>query len=283
MSSKHRAAAECGVDGRILTLPSNIDQAALEGELQQLSDDPSVHGVLLQRPLPAGLNAVAATAKIAPLKDVDGLHPTSVGMLHTRGVFPPHAPCTAIACMKLLRRYHVPFVGRNAVVLGNSNIIGRPMAELLLAEGACVTTIPFAEALSDGASTAQSIIKEANILVSAFGVKEIVKGSWIKPGAAVLDVGLTAVCDSSKRNGFRLIGDVQFEEARKVAGWITPVPGGIGPVTVATLMENTLRAWQVCCVAGLDVNTGAVKASHLLWPKYRPERNRSSEYFFVKY
>lgn len=235
---KHEAATECGFVSSKIELPADVPQAVVEETVKQLNADPNVHGILVQLPLPAHINESDVLDLIAPEKDVDGLHPTNVGLMHSKKKQPFFLPCTPLGCIELLKRYNITIAGRRAVVLGRSNIVGLPVSHLLLQENATVTVCH-----SRTVDTA-SIVKEADIVIAACGQAGLVRGSWIKPGAAIIDVGTNAVTDTTKKAGFRLVGDVNFEEAKEVAGFITPVPGGVGPMTIAMLLTNTLRGYK---------------------------------------
>jgi 5,10-methylene-tetrahydrofolate dehydrogenase/methenyl tetrahydrofolate cyclohydrolase len=269
LKNKERAALACGFESKTLHFPRDITQESLEQEIVRLEQDPTVHGIIVQRPLPPHLNPVAASSSVSPIKDVDGLHPSNIGLLHSRNSNPIHVPCTAMAVMRLLRHYKVPIVGKRAVILGASNIAGRPISELLLTEGATVTTLG-----RINKKIIETIVRKADILVTACGERGLIHGDMVKPGAAVVDVGLSPIRDDTRPNGFRLVGDVDFESVVKVAGWITPVPGGVGPMTVSMLMENTVRAYQLC----IDGHTSKelIKAAERLWTNASDESNVAS-------
>jgi methylenetetrahydrofolate dehydrogenase (NADP+)/methenyltetrahydrofolate cyclohydrolase len=226
--TKDRAAREAGIEARTIRLPADTPQATLLDTIQALNDDPSVDGILVQLPLPRGIDPRAVIETIDPAKDVDGFHPMNVG--HLADGRPALVPCTPLGVMKLLRAIGVPTAGARAVVLGRSVIVGRPLASLLLAADATVTI-----AHSRTRDLAAEC-RRADILIAAVGKPEMVRGDWIQPGATVIDVGINRLPDG------RLVGDVAFEECARVAGAITPVPGGVGPMTVACLLENTLTA-----------------------------------------
>jgi 5,10-methylene-tetrahydrofolate dehydrogenase/methenyl tetrahydrofolate cyclohydrolase len=200
--------------------------------------DPAVHGVLVQLPLPAHVSEERVLSAIGLAKDVDGFHPVNIGRLAMRGRDPLFVPCTPKGCLELLLRAHIPLSGKRAVVVGRSNIVGAPAAMLLQRHDATVTVVhsrtPPAEL--------QRLVGEADVVVDALGSPEFVKGAWIKPGAAVIDVGINPVPDASKKTGYRLVGDVEYEAAAQRAGFITPVPGGVGPMTIAMLLQNTVEA-----------------------------------------
>ncbi len=200
--------------------------------------DPAVHGVLVQLPLPKHVNEERVLGAISLEKDVDGFHPTNVGRLAMRGRDPLFVPCTPKGAIELLERAGVPIAGKRAVVIGRSNIVGTPAAMLLQRRDATVTVV------HSRTPDPAAVVREADIVVAAVGVPEFVKGGWLKRGAAVIDVGINPVPDASKKTGYRLVGDVAYAEAAAVAGAITPVPGGVGPMTIAMLLQNTLEGAQ---------------------------------------
>jgi len=208
--------------------------------IDQLNSDPTVHGILVQLPLPAQINTHAVINAIDPDKDVDGFHLINVGRLTTgeSGL----VPCTPLGCMMLLRAYAGDLSGQNAVIVGRSNIVGKPMAALLLAAH-CTVTVAHSRTkdLTD-------VCRQADILIAAVGRAEMIQGDWIKPGATVIDVGINRIDGENGKK--RLVGDVEFASARAVAGAITPVPGGVGPMTIACLLRNTVQA--ACAVNGID-------------------------------
>lgn len=216
-------------------LPETTSEAELLTLIGRLNNDPEIHGILVQLPLPNGLDARRITNAILPEKDVDGLGEVNAGRLAVN--LPGIVPCTPLGCLMLLRDQLGDMKGQHAVVIGASNLVGKPMALLLLAEG-CTVTIAHIHTRDTAA-----LAREADILVVATGCRELVRGDWIKPGATVIDVGITRTQTASGKS--RLVGDVAFEEAVKVAGRITPVPGGVGPMTIACLLKNTLTAAQM--------------------------------------
>lgn len=229
--NKEKAAGEIGIRSSVVRLPAGVSQAELLGIIDGLNRDPGVHGILVQAPVPAGLDFEAIVLAIDPAKDVDGFHPLNMGLL-ARG-FPGRIPgriaCTPKGVMRLLRESGIDPAGRHAVVVGRSTIVGRPMSLLLLAADATVTICH--RATRDlGALT-----RTADILVVAAGRPGMITADMVKPGAAVIDVGMN-------RTAGGLVGDVDFAGVRETAGWITPVPGGVGPMTVAMLLENTVEA-----------------------------------------
>ncbi len=226
--TKDRAAREAGIDARTIRLPADTPQTALLETIAALNADAAIDGILVQLPLPRGIDQRVVIEAIDPAKDVDGFHPINVGYLADGR--PALVPCTPLGVMKLLRSAQVPVSGSRAIVLGRSAIVGRPMASLLLAADATVTI-----AHSRTRDLAEEC-RRADILIAAVGKPEMVTGDWIQPGATVIDVGINRLPDG------RLVGDVAFQSAASVAGAITPVPGGVGPMTVACLLENTLTA-----------------------------------------
>jgi len=237
--SKQKACAEVGIESFGHELPASISQAELEAVVQNLNADPRVHGILVQLPLPEHLDEERVLGTISLQKDVDGFHPVNIGRLSMKGREPLFVPCTPAGCMVLLEEAGAQFKGANAVVLGRSNIVGLPAAMLLLRRD-CTVTICHSRT-KDLAATC----READILIAAVGRPEMVKRDWVKPGALVIDVGINKISDASKKSGSRLVGDVAFEEVKEVAGGLTPVPGGVGPMTIAMLLQNTLRGAEL--------------------------------------
>ncbi len=236
--NKARVAGELGFTATTRQLPANVDRAALADTLADLNADPAVHGILVQLPLPAHLDAHAVIRAIRPDKDVDGFHPFNVGLVALDAHADAFVPCTPAGGMILIKRaLGAGLVGREALVLGRSNIVGKPMAALLVAESATVTLA------HSKSRNLPALARRADILIAAVGRPELVRGDWIKPGAVVIDVGINRVPAPERGPAkTRLVGDVAFAEAVEVAGAITPVPGGVGPMTIALLMANTLTA-----------------------------------------
>jgi 5,10-methylene-tetrahydrofolate dehydrogenase/methenyl tetrahydrofolate cyclohydrolase len=234
--AKHRACDETGIKSFATNLPADISQQKLEEVIRDLANDTNIHGILVQLPIPMELDEERILNAVPLEKDVDGFHPVNIGRLAQKGRQPLFAPCTPSGIIYLLKKYANPLEGKRAVVIGRSNIVGMPVSLLLLRENATVTIC------HSRTKDLPSVAKEADILVAAIGKPEMVKGDWIKPGAVVIDVGVNRVVDSSKKRGYRLVGDVAFAEALEVAAAITPVPGGVGPLTIAMLMKNTLTA-----------------------------------------
>ncbi|MCI0713980.1 MAG: bifunctional methylenetetrahydrofolate dehydrogenase/methenyltetrahydrofolate cyclohydrolase FolD [Chloroflexi bacterium] len=236
---KHKACADVGFETVDHQIDADIDQESLENLVHELNTDPRVHGILVQLPLPGHLNEEAVLNAISLEKDVDGFHPINIGHLAMRNREPLFMPATPAGCMVLLEEAGAQFEGANAVVLGRSNIVGLPAAMMLQQRDATVTIV------HSRTKNPKEICQRADILVAAVGRAEIVKGDWIKPGAIVIDVGTNRVDDPTAKNGYRLVGDVAFDEAKEIAGAITPVPGGVGPMTITMLLQNTLRAAQL--------------------------------------
>ncbi|NKB42812.1 MAG: bifunctional methylenetetrahydrofolate dehydrogenase/methenyltetrahydrofolate cyclohydrolase FolD [Alphaproteobacteria bacterium] len=230
--SKRKTAVKLGMESFEHTLPADVDQQTVLALVQQLNDDPKVHGILVQLPLPAHLDDKPVILAIDPLKDVDGLHPENVGRLMAGET--GMVSCTPLGCQLLLRRQIGDMTGKDAVVIGRSLLFGKPMAQLLLSENCTVTM-----AHSRTADLAGHC-RRADILVAAVGRPEMVKADWVKPGAVVIDVGINRLPGEGDKD--RLVGDVDFDAVSSVASAITPVPGGVGPMTIACLMFNALRA-----------------------------------------
>jgi len=233
--NKNKRAVECGMTSFEHFLPPEITEAELLAVVERLNLDPTVHGILVQLPLPKHIDSQLVIDSIDPAKDVDGFHPINVGRLVTGG--PALVPCTPLGCVMLLKRELGSLSGKSAIVLGRSNIVGKPMAQLLLRESATVTIA------HSRTHDLPGECRRADIVVAAVGQPEMVRGDWIKPGATVIDVGINRV-PGAEPGKTKLVGDVNFAEAVQVAGAITPVPGGVGPMTIAVLLRNALEA---CC------------------------------------
>ncbi|MAT41918.1 MAG: bifunctional methylenetetrahydrofolate dehydrogenase/methenyltetrahydrofolate cyclohydrolase FolD [Anaerolineaceae bacterium] len=236
---KHKACQEVGINSYAIEMPKTSTQEEVEKKVKELNADPNVHGILVQLPLPSGLDEEKVLNVISIEKDVDGFHPLNIGRLAQKGRDPLFVPCTPAGSIYLLKKVVPKIEGKNAVVLGRSNIVGMPVALLLVRENATVTIC------HSRTKDLPGVVRQADILIAAVGRPEMVKGDWIKPGAVVIDVGVNRVEDPSAKRGYRLVGDVDFEEAKEVAGVITPVPGGVGPMTIAMLLQNTLRAAEL--------------------------------------
>jgi len=230
--SKKKGCEECGIASFGADLSADATEAEVLKVVADFNANPAVHGILVQLPLPDHVNEARVLDAISLEKDVDGFHPTNIGMLAMRGREPQYVPCTPKGCIELLERYDVPIAGKRAVVVGRSNIVGLPAALLLQNRDATVTMV------HSRTPDAESIIREADIVIAALGRAEHVRGDWLKPGCVVIDVGINAVDDASRKMGYRLVGDVNYAEAADVASAITPVPGGVGPMTIAMLLRN---------------------------------------------
>ncbi|KAM6528222.1 tetrahydrofolate synthase [Fusarium falciforme] len=233
---KLKAAAEAGIDSKLLHYPESITEAELLDHIRQLNNDPIVHGILVQLPLPSHISEYTVTSFVADEKDVDGFGTRNIGELAKRGGKPLFVPCTPKGVMILLKEAGVDLKGKNAVVLGRSDIVGSPVSYLLRNADATVTVC------HSKTKNIENYIKEADVVVAAIGQPQFVQGSWLKPGAVVIDVGTNFLLDSTKKSGYRLVGDVDYAAASEVASAITPVPGGVGPMTVAMLMQNVIDA-----------------------------------------
>ncbi|HMK07872.1 MAG TPA: bifunctional methylenetetrahydrofolate dehydrogenase/methenyltetrahydrofolate cyclohydrolase FolD [Anaerolineales bacterium] len=236
VKGKRKACAEAGIESFGHELPATATQEEVEGLVARLNQDAKVHGILVQLPLPAGLDEESVLKAISIEKDVDGFHPLNIGRLAQKGREPLFVPCTPAGCLVLLKKAGAKLDGANAVVVGRSNIVGMPAALLLVKENATVTIC------HSRTKDLPGVCRSADVLIAAIGRTEMIRGSWIKPGAYVIDVGINRVEDPTAKSGHRLVGDVAYDEAVEVAGAITPVPGGVGPMTIALLLQNTLRA-----------------------------------------
>ncbi|MGY3437720.1 MULTISPECIES: bifunctional methylenetetrahydrofolate dehydrogenase/methenyltetrahydrofolate cyclohydrolase FolD [unclassified Marinovum] len=245
--SKGKQTVEVGMNSYEHKRDTSITQDALLALIDDLNNDPKVHGILVQLPLPDHLDEDLVINAIDPAKDVDGFHISNVGLLGTGQN--SMVPCTPLGCLMMLRDHHGSLSGMNAVVIGRSNIVGKPMAQLLLGDS-CTVTIAHSRT-----KDIQEVTRRADIVVAAVGRAEMVTGDWIKPGATVIDVGINRIDAPEKGEGkTRLVGDCHFDSCSEVAGAITPVPGGVGPMTIACLLANTLTA---CCRAnGLEAPQG---------------------------
>jgi len=239
VTSKGKACEELGMGSVSHHLSADITQADLEKLVKKLNADKKVNGILVQLPLPSHLNEERVLQLINIEKDVDGFSPINIGRLAQKGREPLFVPCTPYGCIYLLEQAGVKIEGANAVVLGRSNIVGMPAALLLVSKNATVTIC------HSRTRDLPGVVRQADILIAAIGKTQMVHGDWIKPGAAVIDVGINSIPDATKKSGHRLVGDVNFEEAKEVAGFITPVPGGVGPMTIAMLMRATLHAAEI--------------------------------------
>jgi len=239
VSSKQKTCGELGIESFGHHLPATASQSEVEDLVTELNADPRVNGILVQLPLPAGLYEEDVLRKISIEKDVDGFHPINIGRLAQKGRDPLFVPCTPAGCIVMLDKLGVTLDGASAVVLGRSNIVGMPVALLLVRRNATVTIC------HSRTKNLPDVVRQADVLIAAVGRAQMVRGSWVKPGAVVIDVGINRIEDPSHPKGSRLVGDVNFNEVKEVAGAITPVPGGVGPMTIAMLMRNTVRAAKI--------------------------------------
>ena len=239
VASKGKATEEAGMYSRTIRLPATTSETELLKLLDELNADPRIHGILCQLPLPKQIHTETVLNRVSPSKDVDGFHPINVGKL-VLGDPTAFRPATPYGVQQMLIRSGIETKGAHAVVIGRSTLVGKPMANLLIQSGpGGDATVTICHSRSVDLPT---IARTADILIVAIGKPEFVKGDWIKPGATVIDVGINRIEDTSKKSGYRLVGDVAFNEAKEVAGAITPVPGGVGRMTIAMLMVNTLQA-----------------------------------------
>jgi 5,10-methylene-tetrahydrofolate dehydrogenase/methenyl tetrahydrofolate cyclohydrolase len=236
---KQKACQEVGIDSFGNKLPADAPQEVVEALVADLNADPRVHGILVQLPLPKHLNEERILELISIEKDVDGFHPINIGRLAMKGREPLFVPCTPYGAVVLLEEAGAQISGANAVVLGRSNIVGLPAAMLLIHRDATVTVC------HSRTKDLPSVVRQADILIAAVGRPEMVRGDWVKPGAYVIDVGSNKLDDPSAEKGYRWVGDVCYDEVKEVAGAITPSPGGVGPMTIAMLIKNTLRGAEL--------------------------------------
>ena len=232
--NKQKAAAEVGIESQLVRLPDSADESTVLKAVQDLNNDESVDAFLVQLPLPASIDELRVTAAIAPEKDADGLHPENLGQLLVGGAAP--RPCTPSGCMALLDDAGIELKGKTAVVVGRSAIVGKPMALMLLERHATVTIC------HSRTADLNEVVARADVVVAAVGRPRFIPGDWIKPGAAVVDVGINRLPPATEGGKGKLVGDVDFDSAVAVAGHITPVPGGVGPMTVAMLLQNAFLA-----------------------------------------
>ena len=239
VASKKKMVAETGMSSRDHRLPATARESELLDLITGLNGDPSIHGILVQLPLPPQIDAHRVIEAVDPNKDVDGFHPMNVGRLATG--LPALTPCTPLGCVKLAKAVHASLAGLDAVIIGRSNIVGKPLAQLLIAENATVTVA------HSKTRDVVGVCRRADLVVAAMGRPMMVRRDWVKPGATVIDVGINRITGEGGRQ--QIVGDVAFDEVREVAGAITPVPGGVGPMTIACLLTNTIAA--ACRAAGL--------------------------------
>lgn len=237
VNSKVKACEELGIYSQKWALPAETTQAQLVELIHQLNADERIHGILVQSPPPAHIDEEAVILNIDPRKDVDGFHPVNVAKLVLEDAT-GFVPCTPLGCMELLKAYEIPTQGKHAVVIGRSMIVGKPMAHLLVSKQANAT-VTIAHSRT---ANLPELCRTADIIVAAVGRPEMVKADYIKPGAVVLDVGINRIADATRPRGYRIVGDVDYEAVKDQCSAITPVPGGVGPMTIAMLMSNTVKA-----------------------------------------
>ncbi len=233
---KRRACEQAGITSVARLLPSTSTQEEVESVVQELNDDPAIHGILVQLPMPPDIDEEAVLRLVSLEKDVDGFNPHNTGLLAQKGREPLFTPATPTGCMVLLQWSGIDLEGANAVVIGRSNLVGMPVALMLIKADATVTVC------HSRTRNIIEIVRQADVVIAAIGKPQYVKGDWLKPGAVVIDVGTNKIDDPSAERGYRWVGDVDYETAKEVAGAITKVPGGVGPMTITMLMQNTLKA-----------------------------------------
>ena len=239
--SKAKKCEEIGLYSEVIARPAGITQAELNGIVNDLNHSPKIHGILVQSPLPKHLDEMAITLTIRPEKDVDGFHPYNVGMMLLG--YPRLLPCTPHGVIKLLEYYQLDPAGKEVVVVGRSNIVGKPLAAMLVQKANWANaTVTVAHSRTNNLA---AVTRRADIVVAAIGHPKTITGEMIKEGAVVIDVGVNRVEDASKKSGYRLVGDCDFGPCAERASWITPVPGGVGPMTIAMLMSNTVAAAEL--------------------------------------
>lgn len=237
VAAKEKACQEIGFYGSVLRLPASTTEEELLKEVEKLNNDPQVDGFIVQMPLPKHIDDQKIIEAIDPKKDVDGFHPANVGKV-SLGLRPAFVSATPAGVMELLKYYNIETSGKNCVIIGRSNIVGRPMS-ILMSEKGIDSTVTLVHSRT---KNIEKICREADIIIAALGIAEFLKGDMVKEGAVVIDVGITRVDDASKKSGFRLLGDVCWDEVSPKCSYITPVPGGVGPMTIISLMQNTLKA-----------------------------------------
>ena len=238
VKKKIEACELVGIKSRIYNFKTTVSTEELCSLLFRLNNDDQVNGILVQLPIPNHLNKEEILSKISHKKDVDGFHVINMGNLAMSGRTPYFIPCTPLGCLELLKRYNITIEGKHAVIVGKSNIVGLPMALLLLKNQATVTICHIKT------KDIENHLKMADIVISACGCPRMIKKDWLKEGVVVIDVGINSIPDSTRKKGYRLVGDVDFEEVKNIASAITPVPGGVGPMTVAMLLKNTVIGFK---------------------------------------
>lgn len=237
VTGKERAAAEVGIIAETRKLAANIQEKDLFVEIEEANNDPNIDGILIQLPLPNHINELKATLSVLPEKDVDGFHPSNIGKMFLEEETP--LPCTPHGVLELLSHYNIKTKGKNIVIVGRSNIVGKPLANLLFQRSRGNATVTVCHTATENIS---ELTQCADILIAAAGVPGMITGDMVKEGSCIIDVGVNRIPDQSKKNGYRLAGDVVFDQVEPRAGWITPVPGGVGPMTIAMLLYNTVEA-----------------------------------------
>ncbi len=245
VGAKERACREAGMNGETIRLPADTTEAELMAVVDRLNADPAIHGILVQMPLPSQIDADTVIRRIRPDKDVDGFHPVNVGKLLI-GERDGFVPCTPAGIMVMLEKHKVPLRGAEVVVVGRSNIVGKPMAALLIQQGVDATVTVCHSRTRDLAEHT----RRADVLIAAVGRARLITSDMVRPGAVVIDVGMNRIADASRASGTRLVGDVDFDSVRHVASLITPVPGGVGPMTIAMLLRSTVRAARQSIAVG---------------------------------
>jgi methylenetetrahydrofolate dehydrogenase (NADP+)/methenyltetrahydrofolate cyclohydrolase len=238
VASKHKNALDIGMESTTIRLPETTSQSELNQHIMTLNDTPNVHGILVQLPLPKHLNETDVINLINPQKDVDGFHPINVGYLHNGQTHKALLPCTPTGAMILLKSFCDDLSGKHAVIVGRSNIVGRPVAEMLLSEN-CTVTIAHSRT-----QNLPQICQQADIIVAAVGKPNFIQADWVKQGAIIIDIGINRITDSASGKS-KLVGDVDFNAVKSKTSAITPVPGGAGPMTIACLLQNTLKACRL--------------------------------------
>jgi len=237
---KRRACEKAGITSVAHIMTAQSTQEEVEAAVSSFNEDPTVHGILVQLPLPAHIDEERVLRMVSLDKDVDGFHPLNIGLLAMKGREPLFTPATPTGCMKLLEESGVQLAGANAVVIGRSNIVGMPLALMLIKANATVTVC------HSRTRDIEEIVRRADVVIAAIGQPEYVKGDWLKAGTVVIDVGTNKVDDPNAEKGYRYVGDVEYESAKEVAGAITKVPGGVGPMTITMLLSNTMKAaWHI--------------------------------------
>ena len=239
IKKKREACELVGIKSQVINFDTNVTNDEICNQIDNLNNNTNINGILIQLPIPEYLNEVLVLGRINYLKDVDGFHPHNMGNLAMNDRIPPLIPCTPNGCLELLKREGVEIEGKHAVIVGKSNIVGLPMSLLLMKENATVTVC------HDKTKNIKEHTMKADILITACGQPKMIKSDWIKSDVVIIDIGINPIKDNSKKNGYRLVGDVDFNDVQEKADKITPVPCGVGPMTVAMLLSNTLKAYKM--------------------------------------